>query len=63
MRDCMDGRVTPPERVTSSTLGSPPPCKQALKGLKTIGPDGSLRSRRLPKRQSNNFTVEWLAKG
>ena len=48
MRDCMDGRVTPPERVTSPTLGSPPPCKQALKGLKTIGPDGSLRSRRLP---------------
>ena len=61
MRDCMDRRVTPPERVTSPTWGSPPPCKQAL--LKTIGPDGSLHSGRLPKRQSNNFTVEWLAKG
>ena len=63
MRDCIDRRVTPPERVTSPTWGSPPPCKQALKGLKPIGPDGSLRSRRLPKRQSNNFTVECLAKG
>ena len=29
MRDCVDRRVTPPERVTSPTWGSPPPCKQA----------------------------------
>ena len=27
----MDSRVTPPKRVTSSTWGPPPPCKQALK--------------------------------
>ena len=27
-----------------------------LKVLKTIGPEGSLRGRRLPTRQSNNFT-------
>ena len=27
----MDGRVTPPWRVTSPTWGPPPPCKQALK--------------------------------
>ena len=26
----MDRRVTPPKRVTSPTLGPPPPCKQAL---------------------------------
>ena len=26
----MDGRVTPPKRVTSPTWGPPPPCKQAL---------------------------------
>ena len=25
----MDRRVTPPKRVTSPTLGPPPPCKQA----------------------------------
>ena len=25
----MDRRVTPPKRVTSATLGRPPPCKQA----------------------------------
>ena len=25
----MDRRVTPPKRVTSATLGPPPPCKQA----------------------------------
>ena len=30
MRDYMDRRVTPPERVTSPTWGPPPPCKQAL---------------------------------
>ena len=30
MRDYMDRRVTPPERVTSPSWGSPPPCKQAL---------------------------------
>ena len=30
MRDCMDRRVNPPERVTSPTWGPPPPCKQAL---------------------------------
>ena len=30
MRDYMDRRVTPPKRVTSSTWGPPPPCKQAL---------------------------------
>ena len=32
MRDYMDKRVTPPTRVTSSTWGPPPPCKQALNG-------------------------------
>ena len=26
----MDGRVTPPKRVTSPTWDPPPPCKQAL---------------------------------
>ena len=31
MRDYMDRRVTPPKRVTSSTWGPPPPCKQALR--------------------------------
>ena len=31
MRDHMDRRVTPPEKVTSPTLGLPSPCKQALK--------------------------------
>ena len=31
MRDYVDGRVTPPKRVTSPTWGPPPPCKQALK--------------------------------
>ena len=30
MRDYMDRRVTPPERVTLPTWSSPPPCKQAL---------------------------------
>ena len=29
-RDCMDRRVTPPNRVTSPTWDPPPPCKQAL---------------------------------
>ena len=29
MRDCMDRRVTPPKRITSSTWDPPPPCKQA----------------------------------
>ena len=33
MRDYMDRRVTPPEQVTSPTLGLPSPCKQALKRL------------------------------
>ena len=39
-RDCMDRRVTPPERVTSPTWGPPPLCKQALirhKGRNTLG--------------------------
>ena len=27
----MDGRVTPPKRVTSPTWGPPPPCKQAIR--------------------------------
>ena len=31
MRDYMNRRVTPPERVTSPTWGPPPPYKQALK--------------------------------
>ena len=31
MRDYMDGRVTPPKRVTSPTWGPPPPCKQAVR--------------------------------
>ena len=30
MRDYMDRQVTPPKRVTSPTLGPPPPYKQAL---------------------------------
>ena len=30
MKDYMDSRVTPPERVTSPTWGPSPPCKQAL---------------------------------
>ena len=30
MRDYNDRRVTPPNRVTSPTWGSPPPCRQAL---------------------------------
>ena len=30
MRDYMDRRVTPPNRVTSHTWGPPPPCKQVL---------------------------------
>ena len=30
---------------------------------KTIGPDCSLCNRHLSKRQSNNFTVDWLASG
>ena len=29
----MDGRVTPPKRVTSPAWGPPPPCKQALSQL------------------------------
>ena len=33
MRDYMDRRATPPKRVTSPIWGTPPPCKQALKGL------------------------------
>ena len=33
MRDYMVGRVTPPKRVTSPTLGPPPPFKQAFKVL------------------------------
>ena len=33
MRDHMDRRVTPSKRVTSPTLGPPPPCKQALNCL------------------------------
>ena len=32
----MDGRVTPPKRATSPTLGPPPPCKQALRHLDNI---------------------------
>ena len=31
MRDYMDRRVTPPNRVTSPIWGTPPPCKQALR--------------------------------
>ena len=30
MGDFMDGRDTPPKRVTSPTWGSPLPCRQAL---------------------------------
>ena len=30
MRDCMDNRVTPPERVTSPTWSPAPPCNQPL---------------------------------
>ena len=32
MRGYIDRRVTPPNRVTSPSWGSPPPCKQALNG-------------------------------
>ena len=31
MKDYMDRRVTPPERVASPTWGSPPPYKQVLR--------------------------------
>ena len=31
MRDYMDWRVAAPKQVTSPGLGSPPPCKQALR--------------------------------
>ena len=31
MGNYMDKQVVPPKRVTSSTWGPPPPCKQALK--------------------------------
>ena len=31
MRDYIDRRVTPPKRVTSPTLGSPPASKQAFR--------------------------------
>ena len=34
----MDGRVTPPKRVTSPTWGPPPPCKQALTQCSFISP-------------------------
>ena len=37
MRGYMDRRVTPPKRVTSSTWGPPPPCKQSLTVQKTVG--------------------------
>ena len=30
----MDRRVTPPKRVTSSTWGPPPLCKEALSALR-----------------------------
>ena len=33
MRDYMERRATPPKWVTSPIWGTPPPCKQALKGL------------------------------
>ena len=36
----MDRRVTQPKRVTSATLGPPPPCKRARDSLVTI-PDSS----------------------
>ena len=39
MRDCMDRTVTPSKRVTSTTWGPPPPCKQALKD--TVEPPDS----------------------
>ena len=35
MRDYVDRRITPPKRVTSPTLGIPPPCKQALNSFLT----------------------------
>ena len=34
MIDYMDRRVTPPKRVTLPTWGPPPPCKEALRGMK-----------------------------
>ena len=37
--------------------------KNKTKQNKTIRPGGSLRSRRLSKRQSNNFRVDWIARG
>ena len=36
IRDYMERRVTPHKRVTSPTLGPPPPFKQALNGSKTL---------------------------
>ena len=38
MRDYMDRRVTPSKRVTSTTWGTPPPCKQALNHYLSAGP-------------------------
>ena len=35
----MDRWVTPPKRVTSSTWGPPPPCKQTLSKVKMVGSD------------------------
>ena len=34
IRDHMDRRVTPPQRVSSPTWGPPPPCKQVLSALR-----------------------------
>ena len=47
MRDYMNGRVTPPKRVTSLTWSPPPTCKQALK-WKIIWTGGLPHLSRLP---------------
>ena len=45
----MEGRVTPPERITSPTRGLPPPCKQPLTLLiKYAIYRGHNRYRRIP---------------
>ena len=49
MGDYMEGRVSPPERITSPTLRLPPPCKQPLKLLiKYAIYRGHNKQRRIP---------------
>ena len=39
MRNYMDRWVIPPQKVSSPTWGSPPPCKQVLRNEKESGAD------------------------